>query len=371
MATYGYRTEKQGRVNKRDHEVNEIVVDEEEAAVVRLMFQKYVHEGYGAQRINRYLYEHGHLNRSGCNFSNTTIVRMLKNIAYTGIIKNGEAHSGVIEDLRIIDDETFNRAQEIMKQRTHKHNDIPYNGKARVLLSGKVYCGYCGTKLTVSTYGSRYMKQDGVQNNTIINRYTCFYKIHHPQLCEGQTSYSARMLDQVIEEAVLRLFRRVSTIPEERMVRSRVQQRQQDCKASLSCAKQQLAEREKEYADYRAEVLKVIRGESKLSMELLNELVAESEEKIRAARQSVDDWKQQLKDSEKKGANFRKLYKNVVTWADLYEACNLDERKMIVSQLIEAVRVFKNYRIEIEFATPVQQILEEAKPQDGNEPISA
>ena len=52
---YGYRIEKQGRFNKRNHEVYEIVVDEAEAAVVRLIFQKYVYEGYGAQRLSRYL----------------------------------------------------------------------------------------------------------------------------------------------------------------------------------------------------------------------------------------------------------------------------------------------------------------------------
>ena len=84
---YGYRIEKQGRFNKRNHEVYEIVVDEAEAAVVRLIFQKYVYEGYGAQRLSHYLYENGMLNRKGVNFANTTLIKMIKNIAYIGVLK--------------------------------------------------------------------------------------------------------------------------------------------------------------------------------------------------------------------------------------------------------------------------------------------
>jgi len=38
VAPYGYRLEKQGRFNKRNHELNEIMVDEQEASVVRRIF---------------------------------------------------------------------------------------------------------------------------------------------------------------------------------------------------------------------------------------------------------------------------------------------------------------------------------------------
>jgi DNA invertase Pin-like site-specific DNA recombinase len=47
VAPYGYRLEKQGRINKGNHEVNEIVIDDEEAAVVRQIFDLYITKGYG------------------------------------------------------------------------------------------------------------------------------------------------------------------------------------------------------------------------------------------------------------------------------------------------------------------------------------
>ena len=42
MAPYGYDLVKNGRVNKRKHELYELAVNEAEAAVVRIIFEKYV-----------------------------------------------------------------------------------------------------------------------------------------------------------------------------------------------------------------------------------------------------------------------------------------------------------------------------------------
>ena len=43
------------RINKRKHELYELHINEQEAEIVRLIFDKYVYEGYGAQRIATYL----------------------------------------------------------------------------------------------------------------------------------------------------------------------------------------------------------------------------------------------------------------------------------------------------------------------------
>jgi len=44
---FGYRLEKGGRMNKKNREVYEIKVNNEEAAIVRTMFDKYINEGLG------------------------------------------------------------------------------------------------------------------------------------------------------------------------------------------------------------------------------------------------------------------------------------------------------------------------------------
>lgn len=79
---YGYRLEKRGRINKRNREVCDLTVDDDAAKIVQLIFYKYVHEGYGAQRLCRYLTELGIRKADGRNFPNTTINRIIKNPIY-------------------------------------------------------------------------------------------------------------------------------------------------------------------------------------------------------------------------------------------------------------------------------------------------
>lgn len=93
---YGYRLVNNGRKNKRNKEVGDLVIDENAAEIVRLIFYKYVNEGFGAQRISRYLMEMNIRREDGSDFPNTTLVRMLKNKIYTGVIHNGKLSADTV-----------------------------------------------------------------------------------------------------------------------------------------------------------------------------------------------------------------------------------------------------------------------------------
>ena len=53
----------------------------------------------------------------------------------------------------------------------------------------------------------------------------------------------------------------------------------------------------------------------------------------------------QLESAAQEQAEFEKLE----SWADLYDSCSFEAKKMIVSQLIKAVYVSRDYHLEIEF----------------------
>ncbi len=57
-------------------------------------------------------------------------------------------------------------------------------------MSGNVFCGHCGARLTVTTNGKRYV--DGMATPKL--RYVCYNKTRHAGQCDGQTGYTARIL---------------------------------------------------------------------------------------------------------------------------------------------------------------------------------
>ena len=346
---YGYRAVDKGRVNKRNRTVLDLEIDEDEAEVIRLIFHKYVNEGYGAQRLSHYLHEQGIKSRDGKGFPNTTVNRIIKNIAYTGIIKNGESQSGYIDELRIIDVSTFSKAQEIMRQRTLPHGNVPLNCKGKSLLVGNIFCAHCGNRLTLTTSGRRVYRADGTVKYEPRMRYQCHYNVRHPGECDGQSGYGVTKLDGIVEKVIRMKFAEIAAAPESEILNHQHKKEIELARIKLDQANAHLAEKQKDLSDYKAETLKVIRGQSNLSVELLNALVKETETMIALAQTRIDAAQTEYASLLASAENLRQEYDRLLTWADLFDTCSFEAKKMIVAQFVKAVRVSRDYNIEIDF----------------------
>ena len=102
VAPYGYDLVKSGRINKRKHELYELHLNEQEAAVVRIVFDKYVYEGYGPQHIATYLNNAGYRACSGKCWHPGSLRGMVGNLTYMDVLRCGDARSELIPELQII-----------------------------------------------------------------------------------------------------------------------------------------------------------------------------------------------------------------------------------------------------------------------------
>lgn len=346
---YGYRLEKCGRINKRNREVCDLVVDEDAAEIIRLIFHKYVNEGYGAQRLCKYLSEMHIYKEDGRNFPNTTINRIIKNELYTGIIHNGEVKSEIIPELQIIDTATYERAQTIMQGRAQPHSEVPLNMKSHALLTGRIYCGHCGNRLTLTTSGRTTIHKDGQVCHESRPRYCCHFKPQHPGECDGQSGYSVRKLDSLVNEIVRSQLEKIKTTPSSSIISEQHRKSIDLANARLKIASAQLSEKQKEIADYHAEAIRVIRGESKFSDDLLVTLLNKAIEEAKVLSEAVEQAQTEY-DSVLSGTDTEsEEYERLKSWADIYDTCSFEARKMFVSRFIKAIHVYRDYNLEIEF----------------------
>ncbi|MEA5050318.1 MAG: recombinase family protein [Oscillospiraceae bacterium] len=346
---YGYRAVDKGRVNKKNRTVLDLEVDADEAAIVQLIFKKYVSEGYGAQRICRFLHDSGITSRDGKGFPNTTLNRIIKNVIYTGILKNGESQSEYLDELRIIDVETYSKAQEIMRQRTRPHSSIPLNSKGKSLVVGNIFCAHCGNRLTLTTSGKRMKRVNGEIYYEPRIRYQCHYNVRHPGECDGQSGYSVTKLDSIVDQVIRMKFSEIKAASESEILAGQHEKEIELARIRFEKAIGILHEKEKDLKDYQKETLKVIRGQSKLSIDLLNTMVTDTETEIKAAQSVVDAAERSYTEQKASAENLRSEYDQLLTWADLYDKSSFEAKKMIVAQFIKAVYVGRDYNIEIEF----------------------
>ena len=153
-------------------------INEEEANVIRQIFKWYTEEGYGGSKIAGMLNERGIKTKRGNNWSQNSICRILTNEIYTGRIINGKEEVAdfltgqrkekdesewmvtVRPELRIIDDEIFDKAQDIIKGRQKSFNITHERQSNKYLFSTLIKCKECGWSFrrTVRQYKNTYVR---------------------------------------------------------------------------------------------------------------------------------------------------------------------------------------------------------------------
>ena len=155
-----------------------LAINKEESKVVKQIYKWYTEEGYGASKIANMLNEKGCKTKRNCKWSQNATCRILTNEIYTGKIINGkqevsdfltgqrrdkdETEWMVVErpELRIIEDETFEKAQEILRGRHDAFNLSHERQSNKHLFSTLIKCKECGWSFrrTVRTYKNTYVR---------------------------------------------------------------------------------------------------------------------------------------------------------------------------------------------------------------------
>lgn len=141
---------------------NRLEIIPEQAEVIRKIFELYI-DGLGTRRIAQYLHDNNILNKKGKRFTENALQIILKNETYTGKSVSKKYTRGEIfshhpkklldEDEQIIfrtekvpaiiDDDTFNKAQEEMQKRVNKQNLVGIK-TCQTDFAGLIICGNCG-----------------------------------------------------------------------------------------------------------------------------------------------------------------------------------------------------------------------------------
>ena len=145
-----------------DRATQKYVINEYEAEAVRMIFRMYI-DGYSYTEIIDALNAKGYRTRRGVPFAKNSLYAILRNERYTGVyiyvkdstknskgkyVRHGEYEPEAVIRIpggipAIISEEEFQLVQAKMKERQHKA--AKFSAKQEYLLSGKIYCGECGS----------------------------------------------------------------------------------------------------------------------------------------------------------------------------------------------------------------------------------
>lgn len=245
-------------------------------------------------------------------------------------------------------------------------NYIPYT-----VVEKDIYCGHCGGRLTLTTSGRKRVRKDGTVIRETRARYQCHYNIRHPGECDGQSGYGVEKLDKLVDQIIRIQLGRIWSAPSQELIAKQQAKEVDLAKSKLNLLNEQYRQKQREYQDLRAETIKVIQGTSRLNVDLLNSLVAETSEQIKQLSWQIQTATAELEETVQSASQVLREYDQLISWAEMYDHCTFEAKKMIVAKFVKAVRVRRDYEIDIEFNVSFEEfqaLYLEGEPEEAKRP---
>lgn len=367
-------------------------IKEEEAAIVRLIFDKFVYGGIGYSTIAGYLNRQGILkpsskNSHGRSFTDWSvhhIKRMLDNPVYTGRVAFGrtrlEKVNGTENEYKrvksdeyimsdevvhepIIADELFEKAQ-IKRKETTATGNPSFGRGSKHLLSGILKCPMCGSSMYADA--SAWINQDGTRRYKW--RYQCG---HYTKSRYGQCKKNAISAEWIEGEVVeyTKLLVRNSRFAED--IQKQIGQ------------KVDVSELDVEIANYHKQLNKLERSKSNLEKDIDD--IFDEDKNAERKRQDMNrrlnklyeeiyNIEDQITDCERKKAAVEQdvltrdgVYKMLLAFDRFFDKMSTDDQRKMMECLVSEVRLYpketwdesKNPIKDIKYAFPVsQEVLE-------------
>ena len=328
----------------------DIVIDESEAPIVYMIFEKTIKEGYGSFRMAEYLNQMNIKTHNGSKFQCNTINRILKNRMYCGYYISGEIVSPHMGQLQIIEEGMYDQAQKILFQRSAKNESkqqIAKTTKGKTLLSGNIYCAHCHSHMTATSYVDSYTRTDGSKYEVRKQRYICYNKARKRGKCDGQSAYVAEKIDKTIETIVREYLARIKTTPKSIALERRYQTEISNLKVARKKSERENKKLKEQLTHLSGEIAKALTGKSSFTPDMLSMAIDTVKADLRKTEDKLAELNFGLNNNQGAVKKLDFYYAQFQNWADEFETASNEQKKMIICQLVREINVSRGYELDI------------------------
>ena len=342
-------------------------INENEAMAIRQIFQWYTGEGYGGSKIANMLNERGIKTKRGNNWSQNSVCRILTNEIYTGKIINGKEEIAdfltgqrkekdesewlvtIRPELRIIEDEVFDKAQDILKGRHDSFKITHERQSNKYLFSTLIKCKECGWSFrrTVRQYKNTYVRwvcsgHNGKGADNCPNAVT----VDEEELIQALQDYFQEILSKKkkVINYVIKEFQRVYKAKDENI----------EYEKQLNTELNRLRKSREKYMDMYTDDL--------ISREELNEKIGGMRKEIERLENELKMVSYHLTKGEQLEAILNSTFKQLEDITDVHEMTNAQ-----LKRLIQKIEVDKEGNVDIYLRLIGDLGLDEAVLIEGTE----
>ena len=369
-APYGYDLVLSGEISNHGRALHKLVINEEQARIVKRIYDYAVNYEYGAFKIAAILNEE-HIKPINDAWRTGTVSGILKNPVYMGYIaycrRKGHEHFTRLDrkdwiyaneqnlDITIIEPEIWEKAQLLREKRKasikeseerNHYGNIKTTGQ--LVLMGVAYCGYCGTRLTNGSVYNHWTTRDGEKRGKICGRYKCTHRANAKVLCEGSAFYRQEELESIVFDVIgqyLDSMKQENVC--EQVLQSQEKQRKL-VKKELDTLKNQLKTIQSDITTLENKIPDALRGDCVFSPEKLSALIETKEADKKSLSEQIESKQEEYEKMKLSASDIQEFSDMIPNWREEFEKAPTHAKKVIIANLIERVEV-KRDSLKIKF----------------------
>lgn len=338
-------------------------IAEDEAEVIRIIYDKYIHTTMGINGIAKYLNQQGIKKKQRQNntldmFSSSFIKGVLDNPVYCGKLAFGRRKNEKIQGTRneyhivkqddyiltegihqaIISEEDWNLAQSKRAKHSTKHEKV-YSIDHEHILSGIVKCPYCGSGM----YGNvnRKKKSDGTKYKDYF-----YYACKHRRIMDGhKCTYNKQWGEDRVNDAVVEVIKKLVANPRfikiiKEKINTKVDTSEID--NELAVYNKQLSQMFglKKNLENQMDVMDVFDKHFDRKMSDLQSRLDGMYDKISDMEEQVQELVVRKQNIEIQKINSDNVYKYLLYFNKLYDKFTDEERKKFFNSFVEEVQLY-------------------------------
>ncbi|MCY4582956.1 MAG: recombinase family protein [Chloroflexi bacterium] len=356
-------------------------VVEAEAEVIRRVFHMYVREGMGSPAVAKKLTSEGvPTPRAAVRWHHRTITRILTLDAYRGTWWFGKfrhlaTEAGMrrydrpedewigVPFPRLVDEETWELAQEAKKQRLTRSSR---NTKVFYLLQHLVRCAECGYLMGCRSArrqaASRDGKAHGYEVDTLHRYYNCYGMLNEGVRCREHPFIRAERLEERVWDEVKRVLENPALIV------AGIEALAAPSKGGESAEEVAKAERDLQRVQMEEDRAIRLYVSGKITEKQLDHQRRFITERLETLRKALDDYRAR----ESAQAEKRLLGEHIVEWArragDKLDGLSDEERKEVLQLLLDGATIDRDNKVKLTLAIPIEDAVSIAGLEPSSQP---
>ena len=201
----------------------------------------------------------------------------------------------------------------------------------------------------------KYVRKDGTIGVSSTLRYVCYHRARKLRKCDGQSVYSAKRVEEAVLTVIERYLNAIKATPKDKALEIRYKKELSEKRRVKKELTEQKKLLQKRLSDLSIEVGKYLSGENMFPADILSMSINATKEEMSETDRQLQDCDEDLEQNYDMLAKLDYYYQQFITWADEFESASLEQRKMIICQLIQSINVGRGYEISIEFNSSYSQ----------------